>query len=160
MYWYLHSSFHPHTHNIQADTHRRMILACSHTCADKGSLRNCTRPDLRTSIDEGKHITQNSRIHTYINLQNLSKTYVLYLPPFQSSLLPCLPLQVVPSEASSNPSSQVHMNDPYVFKQPWVQGFVSHSSTSGESEKRRRKNEGRMEEDGICQDFYWITTLT
>lgn len=65
MYWYLHSSFHPHTHNIQADTHRRMILACSHTCADKGSLRNCTRPDLRTSIDEGKHITHNSCLHIY-----------------------------------------------------------------------------------------------
>lgn len=163
MYWYLHSSFHPHTHNIQADTRRRMILACSHTCADKGSLRNCTRPDLRTGIDEGKHITHNSHIQIQatrilnLSLKSLNCGPSCFLSPIfllSNHLFPCLPLQVVPSEASSNPSSQVHMNEPYVFKQPWEQGFVSHSSTSGEREKGRMK-----EDDGICQDFQWITTL-
>ncbi len=55
-----------------------------------------------------------------------------------SLLLLLLPLQVAPSEASSKPSSQVHMNEPYVFKQPCEHGFVSHSSTSGEAGRGRR----------------------
>lgn len=83
--WYLHSSFHLHTRNIQADTHRRMILVCSHTCTDKGSLRNCTHPDLRMGSDKDRHISLYQCTQSHIKIQatnilNLSKTFNWDLP--------------------------------------------------------------------------------
>lgn len=128
-----------------------MILACSHTCADKGSLRNCTRPDLRMGSDKERHNTH------YQCTQNQA-TCILNL---SLKALNCSgsPVSLYSYRLFSSPYYHCRWSHQRRARSPhrrctWMSRMCSNSRESmGLSHTRPHLVRVEKDEGGRCQDF-------